>query len=220
MGASSVPKAGRAEQVRIGSQTTRGPMMRRMVETRASLEDAVRTLLSEIGEDAGREGLLRTPERVRRMYDELTAGYHVDPDRLINGATFAVEYDEMVVVRDIEFFSLCEHHLLPFIGKAHVGYLPRGRVIGLSKIPRIVDMYAQRLQVQERLTVQVADFLMEKLEPKGVACVIEATHLCTMMRGVKKQEATMVTSSMTGTFRRDARTRAEFMGLIGKGGAQ
>ena len=190
--------------------------MRRMVETRASLEDAVRTLLSEIGEDAGREGLLRTPERVRRMYDELTAGYHVDPDRLINGATFAVEYDEMVVVRDIEFFSLCEHHLLPFIGKAHVGYLPRGRVIGLSKIPRIVDMYAQRLQVQERLTVQVADFLMEKLEPKGVACVIEATHLCTMMRGVKKQEATMVTSSMTGTFRRDARTRAEFMGLIGK----
>jgi GTP cyclohydrolase I len=195
-------------------------MMRRMVETRASLEDAVRTLLSEIGEDAGREGLLRTPERVRRMYDELTAGYHVDPDRLINGATFAVESDEMVVVRDIEFFSLCEHHLLPFIGKAHVGYLPRGRVIGLSKIPRIVDMYAQRLQVQERLTVQVADFLMEKLEPKGVACVIEATHLCTMMRGVKKQEATMVTSSMTGTFRRDARTRAEFMGLIGKGGAQ
>ena len=195
-------------------------MMRRMVETRASLEDAVRTLLSEIGEDAGREGLLRTPERVRRMYDELTAGYHVDPDRLINGATFAVEYDEMVVVRDIEFFSLCEHHLLPFIGKAHVGYLPRGRVIGLSKIPRIVDMYAQRLQVQERLTVQVADFLMEKLEPKGVACVIEATHLCTMMRGVKKQEATMVTSSMTGTFRRDARTRAEFMGLIGKAGAQ
>ncbi|HJP70875.1 MAG TPA: GTP cyclohydrolase I FolE [Candidatus Limnocylindria bacterium] len=191
-----------------------------MVDTRASLEDAVRTLLSEIGEDAGRDGLMRTPERVRRMYDELTAGYHVDPDRLINGATFAVDYDEMVVVRDIEFFSLCEHHLLPFIGKAHVGYLPRGRVIGLSKIPRIVDMYAQRLQVQERLTVQVAEFLMERLEPKGVACVIEATHLCTMMRGVKKQEATMVTSSMTGTFRRDARTRAEFMGLIGKAGAQ
>jgi GTP cyclohydrolase IA len=192
--------------------------MRRMVETRTSLEDAVRTLLSEIGEDAGREGLLRTPDRVRRMYDELTAGYHVDPDGLINGATFSVDYDEMVVVRDIEFFSLCEHHLLPFIGRAHVGYLPRGRVVGLSKIPRIVDMYAQRLQVQERLTVQIADFLMEKLEPKGVACVIEATHLCTMMRGVKKQEATMVTSSMTGTFRRDARTRAEFMGLIGKPG--
>ena len=190
-----------------------------MTGPNASLEEAVRTLLEEIGEDPAREGLARTPERVRRMYDELTAGYHVDPDALINGACFNVDYDEMVVVRDIEFFSLCEHHLLPFTGKAHVGYLPRGRVIGLSKIPRIVDMYSQRLQVQERLTVQVADFLMERLEPKGVACVVEATHLCTMMRGVKKQEATMVTSSMTGTFRRDARTRAEFMGLIGKGGS-
>jgi len=187
-----------------------------MVETRADLESSVRTLLAEIGEDPSRQGLVRTPDRVRRMYDELTAGYHVDPDALMNGACFSVDYDEMVVVRDIEFFSLCEHHLLPFTGRAHVGYLPRGRVIGLSKIPRIVDMYAQRLQVQERLTVQVAEFLMERLEPKGVACVVEATHLCTMMRGVKKQEATMVTSSMTGTFRRDARTRAEFMGLIGK----
>ena len=191
-------------------------MMRAMTASDASLEEAVRTLLAEIGEDPTREGLARTPERVRRMYDELTAGYHVDPDALINDACFSVDYDEMVVVRDIEFFSLCEHHLLPFIGKAHVGYLPKGRVIGLSKVPRIVDMYAHRLQVQERLTVQVADFLMERLEPKGVACVVEATHLCTMMRGVKKQEATMVTSSMTGTFRRDARARAEFMGLIGK----
>ena len=195
-------------------------MMRPMVDTRASLTDAVRTLLAEIGEDPSREGLAGTPERVRRMYDELTSGYHVDPDALLNGACFNVDYDEMVVVRDIEFFSLCEHHLLPFIGHAHVGYLPRGRVVGLSKIPRIVDMYAKRLQLQERLTVQVADYLMERLEPKGVACVVEATHLCTMMRGVKKQEATMVTSSMTGTFRRDARTRAEFMGLIGKGGAR
>ena len=193
-------------------------MIRRMTDDSSSLETSVRTLLAEIGEDPTREGLARTPERVRRMYDELTAGYHVDPDALINGACFSVEYDEMVVVRDIEFFSLCEHHLLPFIGKAHIGYLPKGRVLGLSKIPRIVDMYAQRLQVQERLTVQVADFLMERLEPKGVGCVIEATHLCTMMRGVKKQEATMVTSSMVGTFRRDARTRAEFMGLIGKAG--
>jgi GTP cyclohydrolase IA len=195
-------------------------MMRAMVDTRASLTDAVRTLLAEIGEDPSREGLTGTPERVRRMYDELTAGYHIDPDALLNGACFNVDYDEMVVVRDIEFFSLCEHHLLPFIGRAHVGYLPRGRVVGLSKIPRIVDMFAKRLQLQERLTVQVADYLMERLEPKGVACVVEATHLCTMMRGVKKQEATMVTSSMTGTFRRDARTRAEFMGLIGKGGAR
>jgi GTP cyclohydrolase I len=185
----------------------------------ADLESAVRTLLSEIGEDPTREGLARTPERVRRMYDELTAGYHVDPDALINGACFDVDYDEMVVVRDIEFYSLCEHHLLPFIGTAHVGYLPKGRVIGLSKIPRIVDMYAHRLQVQERLTVQVADFLMERLSPKGVACVVEASHLCTMMRGVRKQEARMVTSSMLGTFRRDARTRGEFMGLIGKGGS-
>jgi GTP cyclohydrolase I len=194
--------------------------MRPMIDARASLTDAVRTLLSEIGEDPARQGLADTPERVRRMYDELTAGYHVDPDALLNGACFSVDYDEMVVVRDIEFFSLCEHHLLPFTGRAHVGYLPKGRVVGLSKIPRIVDMYAQRLQVQERLTVQVADFLMERLEPKGVACVIEATHLCTMMRGVKKQEATMVTSAMTGTFRRDARTRAEFMGLIGKAGGR
>jgi GTP cyclohydrolase IA len=195
-------------------------MMRAMVETRTSLTDAVHALLAEIGEDPSREGLAGTPERVRRMYDELTAGYHVDPDALLNGACFNVDYDEMVVVRDIEFFSLCEHHLLPFIGHAHVGYLPRGRVVGLSKIPRIVDMFAKRLQIQERLTVQVAEFLMERLEPKGVACVVEATHLCTMMRGVKKQEATMVTSSMTGTFRRDARTRAEFMGLIGKAGTR
>ena len=195
-------------------------MIRPMVDSPASLTEAVRTLLAEIGEDPSREGLTGTPDRVRRMYDELTAGYHVDPDELLNGACFTVDYDEMVVVRDIEFFSLCEHHLLPFIGHAHVGYLPRGRVVGLSKIPRIVDMYAKRLQLQERLTVQVAEFLMERLEPKGVACVVEATHLCTMMRGVKKQEATMVTSSMTGTFRRDARTRAEFMGLIGKGGTR
>ena len=195
-------------------------MMRPMVETRTSLTDAVHALLEEIGEDPSREGLAGTPERVRRMYHELTAGYHVDPDALLNGACFNVDYDEMVVVRDIEFFSLCEHHLLPFLGHAHVGYLPRGRVVGLSKIPRIVDMFAKRLQIQERLTVQVAEFLMERLEPKGVACVVEATHLCTMMRGVKKQEATMVTSSMTGTFRRDARTRAEFMGLIGKGGTR
>ena len=194
--------------------------MRAMVETRTSLTEGVHALLAEIGEDPTREGLAGTPERVRRMYDELTAGYHVDPDALLNGACFNVDYDEMVVVRDIEFFSLCEHHLLPFIGHAHVGYLPRGRVVGLSKIPRIVDMFAKRLQLQERLTVQVAEFLMEKLEPKGVACVVEATHLCTMMRGVEKQEATMVTSSMTGTFRRDARTRAEFMGLIGKGGTR
>jgi GTP cyclohydrolase IA len=179
-----------------------------------SLETAIRTLLAQIGEDPARDGLIRTPERIRRMYDELTDGYRTDPDALINGATFEVDYDEMVVVRDIEFFSLCEHHLLPFYGRAHVGYLPRGRVIGLSKIPRIVDMYAHRLQVQERMTMQVADYLMDRLAPKGVGCVVEGTHLCTMMRGVRKQQATMVTSSMLGTFRRDARTRGEFLTFI------
>lgn len=182
----------------------------------SQIPEAVRTLLVELGEDPDRAGLAGTPDRVRRMYAELTEGYHTDPDALLNGAAFDVDYDEMVVVRDMEFFSLCEHHLLPFFGKAHVGYLPRGRVIGLSKIPRIVDMYAHRLQVQERLTQQVAHFLMERLNPKGVACVIEATHLCTVMRGVRKQEATMVTSSMLGTFRADARTRSEFLTFIGR----
>jgi GTP cyclohydrolase I len=182
----------------------------------SQIPEAVRTLLEELGEDPERAGLAGTPERVRRMYAELTEGYHTDPDALLNKAAFEVDYDEMVVVRDIEFFSLCEHHLLPFFGKAHVGYLPRGRIIGLSKIPRIVDMYAHRLQVQERLTQQVAGFLMERLNPKGVGCVVEATHLCTVMRGVRKQEATMVTSSMLGTFRADARTRSEFLTFIGR----
>ncbi|MDP9468507.1 MAG: GTP cyclohydrolase I FolE [Chloroflexota bacterium] len=180
------------------------------------IPDAIRTLLAEIGEDPGRDGLAGTPERVRRMYAELTDGYAADPEALLNGAAFEVDYDEMVVVRDIEFYSLCEHHLLPFFGRAHVGYLPRGRVIGLSKIPRIVDMYAHRLQVQERMTQQVATFLMERLAPKGVGCVVEATHLCTVMRGVRKQNATMVTSSMLGTFRRDAKTRTEFLTFVGR----
>jgi len=190
--------------------------MNDQVEGGAQLEEAVRMLLTEIGEDPERGGLLGTPERVRRMYAELAAGYRTDPDELINGALFEVDYDEMVVVRDIEFFSLCEHHLLPFYGHAHVGYLPRGRVIGLSKIPRVVDMFAHRLQVQERMTQQIAELLMQRLEPKGVACVVEASHLCTMMRGVRKQQATMVTSAMLGTFRRDGRTRNEFLKLIGR----
>jgi GTP cyclohydrolase I len=180
------------------------------------IPEAIRTLLAEVGEDPDRPGLVGTPDRVRRMYAELTEGYRTDPETVLNNATFEVDYDEMVVVRDIEFYSLCEHHLLPFFGRAHVGYLPRGRIIGLSKIPRVVDMYAHRLQVQERLTHQVAGFLMERLRPKGVACVIEATHLCTVMRGVRKQEATMVTSSMLGTFRADARTRSEFLTFIGR----
>jgi GTP cyclohydrolase I len=180
------------------------------------IEGAIRTLLAEIGEDPDRAGLVGTPERVSRMYAELTTGYRTDPDALINGACYQVDYDEMVVVRDIEFYSLCEHHLLPFFGRAHVGYLPRGTVIGLSKIPRIVEMYAKRLQLQERMTTQVAEFLTERLGAKGVGCVVEASHLCTMMRGVKKEEARMVTSSMLGTFRRDGRTRNEFLRLIGK----
>jgi GTP cyclohydrolase I len=192
--------------------------MRRMDEHApgGEIPEAIRTLLAEVGEDPDRPGLVGTPDRVRRMYAELTEGYRTDPETVLNSATFEVDYDEMVVVRDIEFYSLCEHHLLPFFGRAHVGYLPRGRIIGLSKIPRVVDMYAHRLQVQERLTHQVAGFLMERLRPKGVACVIEATHLCTVMRGVRKQEATMVTSSMLGTFRADPRTRSEFLTFIGR----
>ena len=182
----------------------------------AGFQGAVRLLLERLGEDPQRDGLQRTPARVERMYRELTAGYRQDSHELINDALFDVAYDEMVVVKDIAFFSLCEHHLLPFHGRAHVGYLPRGRVIGLSKIPRVVDLFALRLQVQERMTQQIAEFLMERLAPKGVACVVEAAHLCTMMRGVQKQESRMVTSAMLGRFRRDAKTRSEFLGLIGK----
>ncbi len=182
------------------------------------IEEAVRTLLAEIGEDPDRAGLLGTPSRVRRMYEELAAGYRTDPEAMMNGACYDVDYDEMVVVRDIGFFSLCEHHLLPFFGTVHVGYLPKGRVIGLSKIPRIVEMYARRLQLQERLTQEVAQFLMERLEPRGVACVVEASHMCTMMRGVKKEQARMVTSAMLGRFRMDPKTRTEFLALIGNPG--
>ena len=181
------------------------------------IEHAVRDILAEIGEDPDREGLRRTPERIHRMYHELTAGYHVDPDRLINGAVFDVDYSEMVVVKGIEFYSLCEHHLLPFFGTAAVGYLPRERVIGLSKIPRIVEMYARRLQVQERLTQQIADFLMERIDPLGVGVVIEAHHLCTSMRGVRKGGATMVTSAVLGQFRRSERTREEFLAHLERG---
>jgi GTP cyclohydrolase I len=174
------------------------------------VEAAVRQILSEIGEDPDRQGLERTPERVRRMYHELTAGYHVDPERLVNEAIFDVDYSEMVVVKDIAFYSLCEHHLLPFFGTAAVAYIPEGRVIGLSKIPRIVEMYARRLQVQERMTKQIADFLMERLLPRGVGVVIEASHLCAVMRGVRKPGTIMTTSHVLGLFRTADRTRAEF----------
>ena len=175
------------------------------------IEHAVRDILTEIGEDPDREGLAGTPERMHRMWLELTVGYRVDADRLINGAVFDVGYSEMVVIKGIPFYSLCEHHMLPFFGTASVGYLPRGRVIGLSKIPRVVEMYARRLQVQERMTQQIADFLQERLNPYGVGVVIEAEHLCLAMRGVQKGGATMVTSSVLGTFRSTKETRDEFM---------
>jgi GTP cyclohydrolase IA len=178
-------------------------------------ERAMEDLLVALGIDISAESVRDTPRRVARMYGELLTPQPFDPTTFPNDGG----YDELVVATGIPFHSLCEHHLLPFTGVAHVGYLPGDRIIGLSKLPRLIEYRSRRLQVQERLTVEVADFLMERLEPKGVACVVEATHLCTMMRGVKKQQATMVTSSMAGTFRRDARTRAEFMGLIGKAGA-
>jgi GTP cyclohydrolase IA len=174
------------------------------------IEAAIRTILTEIGEDADRAGLVDTPARVRRMYAELTAGYGIDPDEVLNEAIFEVDYSEMVVVKEIPFHSLCEHHLLPFAGSAAVAYIPDGRVIGLSKIPRVVDMYARRLQVQERLTQQVADFLMERLSPKGVGVVVEATHLCASMRGIRKPGMVMTTSAVLGLFRRSDKTRAEF----------
>ena len=175
------------------------------------VEAAVREILTEIGEEPDREGLAGTPVRVHRMYTELTAGYHVDPARLMNGAIFDVDYSEMVVVKDIPFYSLCEHHLLPFFGAAAVAYIPRGRVVGLSKIPRIVEMYARRLQVQERMTQQIADFLQDRLAPQGVGVVVEATHLCAVMRGVRKPGTVMTTSAVLGLFRSRDKTRSEFL---------
>ena len=182
-----------------------------------AIEEAMRQILAAFGEDPEREGLARTPERVAQMYTELLAGYRTDPIALVNDALFEVSYDEMVLVRDIEFYSLCEHHLLPFLGRAHVAYIPRGRVLGLSKIPRIVDLYARRLQLQERMTRQVADFISELLNPRGVAVVIEGMHLCAMMRGVKKHEARMTTSAMLGLFRSQMATRQEFLDNISRG---
>ena len=179
-----------------------------------NIQEAVRTLLLNIGEDPDREGLLDTPDRVARMYNELTSGYHTDAIKMLNGALFSVDYDEMVVVKDIEFHSLCEHHMLPFSGKAHVAYIPNGKVVGLSKIPRIVEMFARRLQVQERMTVQIAQFIEEVLDPQGVAVVVEGVHMCMVMRGVKKANASMTTSAMRGAFRHSEKTRAEFMSLI------
>ena len=177
---------------------------------------AVKEILEQIGEDPQREGLLKTPERVARMYAEITEGYRTDPVKLVNGALFDVDYSEMVLVKDIEFYSMCEHHMLPFFGHAAVAYIPNGKVIGLSKIPRIVEMYARRLQVQERMTSQIAALLQEVLHPKGVAVLVEGSHMCAMMRGVKKSETNMTTRTMLGDFKTDAALRGEFMAMISK----
>ncbi len=185
-----------------------------------AIEASVCQILTAIGEDPLREGLQKTPARVARMYEELLQGYHLDPAALINDAIFDVQYDEMVIVRDIEFYSLCEHHLLPFIGRAQIAYIPNGKVLGLSKIPRVVDMYARRLQVQERMTRQIADFLRDLLKPQGVAVVVEAMHLCSMMRGVKKHDARMTTSAMHGAFRANLATREEFLQHIARGASE
>ncbi len=178
------------------------------------IEEAVRNILVEIGEDPERQGLLKTPYRVAKMYKEITTGYQADPYEIINNAIFDVEYDEMVVVANIEYYSLCEHHMLPFFGVVHVGYIPKGKVVGLSKIPRIVDMFARRLQIQEKMTTQIANLLNETLQPDGVGVVVEGQHMCMMMRGVQKDKAKMITSAMLGSFRDDEKTRNEFLSLI------
>ncbi|MGH9373946.1 MAG: GTP cyclohydrolase I FolE [Vicinamibacterales bacterium] len=182
------------------------------------MQEIIRQLLAELGEDPSREGLLETPRRVERALRFLTSGYTADVDATLNNALFNVDYNEMVIVRDIDFYSLCEHHLLPFFGKCHVAYIPQGRVLGLSKIPRLVEIYARRLQIQERMTSEIADTLREKVDPLGVAVVLEATHLCMSMRGVEKQNSFAVTSAMLGIFRDNARTRSEFLELIKRRG--
>jgi GTP cyclohydrolase I len=181
-----------------------------------SVKKAIKEILLEIGEDPKREGLKDTPDRMDRMFKEITSGYHMDPKEVINEAIFHIKYDEMVVVKDIEFYSLCEHHMLPFFGKCNIAYIPNGKVVGLSKIPRIVEVFSRRLQVQERMTVQIADFLKKELDPLGVAVVVEAYHLCMAMRGIKKSDANMLTSSMRGAFKKDERTRGEFLSFIGR----
>jgi GTP cyclohydrolase I len=189
-------------------------MAKKASSASSALERAVKTILLELGEDPDREGLRRTPERVARAYEFLTKGYREDIAKVLNGAVFTEKYDEMVIVKDIDFFSLCEHHMLPFYGKAHVAYIPNGKILGLSKIPRIVEVFARRLQVQERMTQQIAETLYTALEPDGVAVVIEGKHLCMMMRGVEKQNSVATTSAMLGSFREDERTRNEFLKLI------
>ena len=182
------------------------------------MQDIIRQLLAGLGEDPSREGLVDTPKRLEQSLRFLTSGYAADVDAMLNNALFTVDYNEMVIVKDIDFYSLCEHHLLPFFGKCHIAYIPNGKVVGLSKISRLVDIYARRLQVQERLTNQIASTLLDKVKPLGVGVVTEATHLCMAMRGVQKQNSVAVSSAMLGAFREDARTRSEFLNLIGKTG--
>jgi GTP cyclohydrolase I len=182
--------------------------------TSATFEDLVREMLVRLGEDPQREGLLRTPERVQKAFQFLTRGYNEDPEALLKNALFTVNYDEMVIVKDVEVFSLCEHHMLPFFGKVHVAYIPNGKVIGLSKIPRLIELFSRRLQIQERLTTQIAETIQKVIQPQGVGVVIEARHLCMMMRGVEKQHSAAVTSSMLGCFRDEQETRTEFLSLI------
>jgi GTP cyclohydrolase I len=182
--------------------------------TSASFEELVREMLVRLGEDPQREGLLRTPERVQKAFEHLTRGYKEDPETLLKNALFTVNYDEMVIVKDVEMFSLCEHHMLPFFGKVHVAYIPNGKVIGLSKIPRLIELFSRRLQIQERLTTQIAETIQKVIQPQGVGVVVEARHLCMMMRGVEKQHSAAVTSSMLGCFREEQETRTEFLSLI------
>ena len=189
-------------------------MMEEKPNQAKKLEEAVRNILELVGENPEREGLLRTPYRVAKAWGTLTSGYQQEVKALLNGAVFTEKYDEMVIVKDIDFFSLCEHHLLPFYGKVHIAYIPNGKIVGLSKIPRVVEAFSRRLQVQERLTQQIAETLYSTLEPDGVAVVIEARHLCMMMRGVEKQNSVATTSAMLGSFREDERTRNEFLKLI------
>jgi GTP cyclohydrolase IA len=200
--------------VRSSSLRSRAASSNGSLKTVDKMESLVTKLLLDLGEDPDRNGLLKTPERVAKALRFMTRGYHQDIDQLLNGALFPIEYDEMVIVKDIDFFSLCEHHLLPFFGKCHVGYLPNKKVVGLSKIPRVVDVFSRRLQVQERLTTQIADTLQQKLNAHGVAVVMEARHLCMMMRGVEKQNTIAVSSSMLGAFRTQQQTREEFLDLI------
>jgi GTP cyclohydrolase IA len=182
--------------------------------TSASFEDLVREMIVRMGEDPTREGLVRTPNRVHRAYDHLTRGYKEDAEAMLKKALFTVTYDEMVIVKDVEMFSLCEHHILPFFGKVHVAYIPNGKVIGLSKIPRLIEIFSRRLQIQERLTTQIAETIQKAIEPQGVGVVIEARHLCMMMRGVEKQNSVMKTSCLLGSFKEDGRTRTEFLSLL------